>query len=112
MSTTTTCDKNKKESITDGKELFKLHKRKKSSYNRLWICRRSLFLCNDAVRIIFQTIIPEIKKRKFSGVLTVVSNPVDILTTVALRLSDFSKNKVIGSGTVLDTTRFMNWETA
>jgi len=35
----------------------------------------------------------------------VVSNPVDILTYAAYKLSGFPKNRVIGSGTVLDTSR-------
>ena len=54
---------------------------------------------------IFKSIIPEIKKRDFNGILLIVSNPVDILTTVALKLSGLPENKVIGSGTVLDTAR-------
>lgn len=54
---------------------------------------------------IFKSIIPEIKKREFKGVLLIVANPVDILTTVALKLSGLPENKVIGSGTVLDTAR-------
>ena len=54
---------------------------------------------------IFKSIIPEIKKREFNGVLLIVANPVDILTTVALKLSGLPENKVIGSGTVLDTAR-------
>ena len=54
---------------------------------------------------IFKSIIPEIKKRDFNGVLLIVANPVDILTTVALKLSGLPENKVIGSGTVLDTAR-------
>ena len=54
---------------------------------------------------IFKSIIPEIKKRDFNGVLLVVANPVDILTTVAQKLSGLPENKVIGSGTVLDTAR-------
>ncbi len=54
---------------------------------------------------IFKSIMPEIKNRKFDGILLIVSNPVDILTTVALKLSGLSEKKVIGSGTVLDTAR-------
>ena len=54
---------------------------------------------------IFKSIIPEIKKRDFKGILLVVTNPVDILTTVAQKLSGLPENKVIGSGTVLDTAR-------
>jgi len=54
---------------------------------------------------IFKSIIPEIKKRECEGILLIVSNPVDILTYVALKLSGFPANRVIGSGTVLDTAR-------
>lgn len=54
---------------------------------------------------IFQNIIPEIKKRGCEGILLIVSNPVDILTYVSLKLSGFPANRVIGSGTVLDTAR-------
>lgn len=54
---------------------------------------------------IFQSIIPEIAKRDFKGILLIVSNPVDILTYVAAKLSGFTQNRVIGSGTVLDSAR-------
>lgn len=54
---------------------------------------------------IFQTIIPEIAARNYQGILLVVSNPVDILTYVALKLSGMPEQRVIGSGTVLDTSR-------
>ena len=54
---------------------------------------------------IFKSIIPEIAKRNFQGILLIVANPVDILTQVALKLSGFPENRVIGSGTVLDTAR-------
>lgn len=54
---------------------------------------------------IFKSIIPEITKRNCQGILLIVSNPVDILTYTALKLSGFAKNRIIGSGTVLDTAR-------
>lgn len=54
---------------------------------------------------IFKSIIPEIAKRNCQGILLVVANPVDILTYTALKLSGFEENRVIGSGTVLDTAR-------
>jgi len=54
---------------------------------------------------IFQTIIPQIRDSGFGGILLIVSNPVDILTYVAQRISGFTENRVIGSGTVLDTAR-------
>ena len=52
-----------------------------------------------------KSIIPEIKARNCQGILLIVSNPVDLLTHVALKLSDFPEERVIGSGTVLDTAR-------
>lgn len=54
---------------------------------------------------IMKSIISEIKRAECEGILLVVSNPVDILTYVALKESGFPKERVIGSGTVLDTAR-------
>ncbi len=54
---------------------------------------------------IYKSIIPEIAKRGCKGILLIVSNPVDILTYVSLKLSGFPENRVLGSGTVLDTAR-------
>ena len=54
---------------------------------------------------IFRSIIPELKKRDYQGILIIVSNPVDVLTLAALRMSGFPENRVFGSGTVLDTAR-------
>ena len=54
---------------------------------------------------IYQSIIPAIVKRDFGGILLIVSNPVDILTYVALKLSGLPEKRVLGSGTVLDTAR-------
>mgnify|MGYP005969400621 CR=1 FL=1 len=63
-----------------------------------------LDLVNKNVAI-FKSIIPEIAKRNFAGILLVVANPVDILTQVAIKLSGLPENRVIGSGTVLDSAR-------
>lgn len=54
---------------------------------------------------ILRGIIGEITARDFGGILLVVSNPVDVLTYAAWKLSGYPKNRVIGSGTVLDTAR-------
>ncbi len=54
---------------------------------------------------ILKSIIPELTARGFQGILLVVSNPVDVLTYAAWKLSGFPANRVIGSGTVLDTAR-------
>ena len=40
------------------------------------------------------------------GIMIIVSNPVDVLTYVALKRSGWEKGRVIGSGTVLDSSRF------
>ena len=63
-----------------------------------------LDLVNKNVAV-YQSIIPEISKRGFEGILLVVSNPVDILTYAAVKIGGFPERKVIGSGTVLDTAR-------
>ncbi len=55
---------------------------------------------------IFKEIIPNITKHNKDCILLVVSNPLDVLTYLALKYSKFSKNKVFGSGTILDTARF------
>lgn len=63
-----------------------------------------LDLVNKNVAV-YKNIIPQIVKQEFKGILLVVSNPVDILTYAAVKLSGFAENRVIGSGTVLDTAR-------
>ena len=54
---------------------------------------------------IFKKIIPSITEYNKDCILLIVSNPVDILTMLALELSGFPKERVLGSGTVLDTSR-------
>lgn len=54
---------------------------------------------------VFKSIIPEVVKYSPNAILLVVSNPVDILTYITYKLSGFPKERVIGSGTVLDTSR-------
>ena len=54
---------------------------------------------------VFKGIIPEVVKYSPNAILLVVSNPVDILTYITYKLSGFPKERVIGSGTVLDTSR-------
>jgi L-lactate dehydrogenase len=55
---------------------------------------------------IIENIVDEIVAQKSQAVLLVATNPVDILTQVALKRSGWTKNRVIGSGTVLDSARF------
>lgn len=54
---------------------------------------------------IFRTIISQIVRYTRDAILLVVSNPVDVLTYVTLKLSGYPQSRVIGSGTVLDTAR-------
>ncbi len=54
---------------------------------------------------VYKHIIPELTKRNYDGIILVVTNPVDILTYVAQKLSGLPEHRVIGSGTVLDTAR-------
>jgi L-lactate dehydrogenase len=55
---------------------------------------------------IFKDIIPKITRYAGDAILLVVSNPMDILTYLTLKISGFSANRVFGSGTVLDSSRF------
>ncbi|MGB8212149.1 MAG: L-lactate dehydrogenase [Anaerolineales bacterium] len=55
---------------------------------------------------IIESIVDEIVGQGSQAVILVTSNPVDILTYVALKRSGWPKGRVIGSGTVLDSARF------
>lgn len=55
---------------------------------------------------IFKAIIPQLVKHSPNTILMIVSNPVDILTYVAWKISGLPHERVIGSGTHLDTARF------
>lgn len=63
-----------------------------------------LDLVNKNVAI-FGSIIPQIRESGFNGILLIVSNPVDVLTYAAIKMSGLPECQVIGSGTVLDTAR-------
>lgn len=54
---------------------------------------------------IMRSVINNIKPIGIEGIILVVANPVDILTHVAYKCSGLPINRVIGSGTVLDTAR-------
>lgn len=54
---------------------------------------------------IFSSIIPQVTKYSPNAILLVVSNPADVLAYITYKLSGFPKERVIGSGTVLDTSR-------
>ncbi len=56
---------------------------------------------------IFSRLIPAIADAAPDAIVLVVSNPVDVLTYVAGKLHGAGPQRVIGSGTVLDTSRFV-----
>lgn len=64
-----------------------------------------LDLAKDNVEL-YRKIIPEIVEYASSAILLIVSNPVDVLSYAAYKFSSKPREKVIGSGTVLDTARF------
>lgn len=55
---------------------------------------------------IFAQIIPQVIKYNQQGILLIASNPVDVLTYAAIKMSGLPAKQVIGSGTILDTARF------
>jgi len=55
---------------------------------------------------IFKKMIPQIVKYSPNCIIVIVSNPVDILAYVAWKISGFPRNRVIGTGTMLDSARF------
>ncbi|XP_046675211.1 L-lactate dehydrogenase isoform X2 [Homalodisca vitripennis] len=71
--------------------------RQKEGESRLNLVQRNLD--------IFKHIIPQLVKHSPDTILLIVSNPVDVLSYVAWKLSGLPKNRVIGSGTNLDTSR-------
>ncbi|KIY22319.1 MULTISPECIES: L-lactate dehydrogenase [Mesobacillus] len=55
---------------------------------------------------IFKSIVEEIMSSGFDGIFLVATNPVDILSYAVWKFSGLPKERVIGSGTILDTARF------
>lgn len=55
---------------------------------------------------ILRSIVTEVVKNNPGGLILVATNPVDILTYAALKISGLPKERVFGSGTILDTARF------
>ena len=54
---------------------------------------------------IMKDITEQVVKSGFNGIFVIATNPVDLMTYVVEKVSKFPKNKVIGSGTMLDTSR-------
>lgn len=55
---------------------------------------------------VFQEILPRISEQTRDAILLVATNPVDVLTYAAWKMSGLTATRVIGSGTILDTARF------
>jgi L-lactate dehydrogenase len=57
---------------------------------------------------LMEKIIPPLVEQSPNAILLLVTNPVDVVTQAALKISGLPKNQVIGSGTVLDSSR-LRW---
>lgn len=55
---------------------------------------------------IFKSIVPKVVEHNPDGILLIATNPVDVLSYVAWKLSGLPSDRVLGSGTILDTARF------
>lgn len=55
---------------------------------------------------LFQAVVPRLAELSPDAILLVVSNPVDVLTYATVKLSGFPPNRVIGTGTLIDSARF------
>ncbi len=60
----------------------------------------------DRNAAVFQSIVPRILAAASDAILVIATNPVDVMTQVATRISGLPPGRVIGSGTILDTARF------
>lgn len=58
---------------------------------------------------IFEQLVPVLARNNPRCIFMIVTNPVDVMTMVALELSGFPAERVIGTGTVLDTARFRRY---
>lgn len=54
---------------------------------------------------IFKSIVDEVMKSGFDGIFLVATNPLDVMTYLTLKYSKLPPNRIIGSGTTLDTSR-------
>ena len=60
----------------------------------------------DRNAAIWKEIVPKVVEHSSHAILLIATNPVDVLTYTTLKLSGFPPQRVIGSGTILDTARF------
>lgn len=57
---------------------------------------------------VFHSIVGEVMNSGFDGIFLVATNPVDVLSYATWKFSGLPKERVIGSGTILDTARLCN----
>lgn len=57
---------------------------------------------------VFKTVVSQVMQQGFNGIFLVATNPVDVLSYATWRFSGLPKERVIGSGTILDTARLCN----
>lgn len=57
---------------------------------------------------IFKNIVQNVKSTNFKGIFLIAGNPLDVMTYITWKYSGFNSNKVIGSGTLLDSARLQN----
>ncbi len=72
--------------------------RQKPDESRLSLVQRNAAIC--------KAIMAEIMSRTSDAIIIMVTNPVDVLTYVAQEVSGWPRERILGSGTVLDSARF------
>ena len=65
--------------------------------------RMDLLAANAAI---FRSMVPQLQKVAPNAIFLLVSNPVDVMTYATLKITGLPKERVLGSGTVLDSSRF------
>lgn len=66
-----------------------------------------LDMLSGSVKIV-DSIIPKITASGFNGIFIVITNPVDIISGYIRKITGLPKNRVIGTGTSLDSARLKN----
>jgi len=72
--------------------------RQKPGESRLDLLKRNASIAGQIVEVI--------KAHESPAIVVVASNPVDVLTFIALKQTGWPRNRIFGSGTVLDSARF------
>lgn len=61
-----------------------------------------------ATRMVLDTI-PKVMENGYDGIILLATNPVDVISKVVQKVSGLPHNKIVGSGTNLDTARFIQY---